>query len=519
MSKTIMMMGCLISAIFISSIACGQFLSPVANLQGTIDTDSMAFFIGKTSISGEFEGYTVDFFEDNPLINEINAIPLFGTTTLNDINSVKIVDIDSLENISSEDITNFDLDIFDSYTNVNIIARQGPFFLGFNESVLSVDSELDFAISSTMNLQIEQDNIPFLALISNSNLNMDYKGEFAVLAQTYENGTITIEDTNGDVLWNRNSSNKLFLIEDKEFLINQESPFYLIPLVETGSDIQLSVTPANLESFDINSLIEEVTTVSQDFGDLSELPDTLRDFEDMVDVITSIVNGGIIFAEIDEMFTIDNSQQKFSSFGFARGEESQITISPASQTTQISGEYKLIFLGDHLYTSQAKDSESGVSFPFVIVVIWIIAIVLFFLFKYYIKKEPKIEFSKRTKQILLIFHIVALIITFILLDREISFQFGSSVFDSLFGQGFTIITGIFAVLQLVMWVLGYLLVAIPVYFIAMYVLKYLDIGKDGKHIGKGVSAFFIWVFCAIYVKLIFNIIFLALNPGNLFQMG
>jgi hypothetical protein len=141
------------------------------------------------------------------------------------------------------------------------------------------------------------------------------------------------------------------------------------------------------------------------------------------------------------------------------------------------------------------------------------------LFKYYIKKEPKIEFSKRTKQILLIFHIVALIITFILLDREISFQFGSSVFDSLFGQGFTIITGIFAVLQLVMWVLGYLLVAIPVYFIAMYVLKYLDIGKDGKHIGKGVSAFFIWVFCAIYVKLIFNIIFLALNPGNLFQMG
>jgi hypothetical protein len=70
-----------------------------------------------------------------------------------------------------------------------------------------------------------------------------------------------------------------------------------------------------------------------------------------------------------------------------------------------------------------------------------------------------------------------------------------------------------------MWVLGYLIMAIPVYIIAKYGLKFIEIGKGGKGICKGVGALFIWFFCAIYFKLIVNLTFLIINPTNFLPMG
>jgi len=522
MGKTLLMMGCLITCIFCSCVVNGQILSPVAHLEGTIDTDTMAFFVGNTRISGEFSGYRIDDLLDSPVLEELDAIPLFGSSSLNNVDSVTIIDIDTIGGDLIDNIFNFtDKDII-RFRNVNIFTQQGPFVLGFNDSKLVTDSNLDFAISSIVNIQLDQqNNLPFLALISTSNIDMNFQGDAAFLAQPYEEGNITIEDRNGNLLWNENSSNKIFYINDERFSIHQGSPLHLIPMVVTGEDIELSVAPANLNLADIDLLIDEVTNVSQEFGEISGISDTISKFDEIIPVISSIVNGGIILVEIDEVFTIDDSPQKFSNFGFARGEQFEVTISPESQTALINGDYKLIFLGDHFYTTQAKDSAKGIAIPVIIIIFWVIAIVLFFLFKYYIKTEKikKIELNKNQKRIFLTVHIIILVVVFILMDLEISYQFGTSALSLLSGQGFSLITGIFILVQLIMWVLGYVLLAIPIYFITMYGLKMIGISKEGKHLGKAIAAFSIWFFCAIYVKLIVNIVFLVLNPGNLFQMG
>jgi len=105
------------------------------------------------------------------------------------------------------------------------------------------------------------------------------------------------------------------------------------------------------------------------------------------------------------------------------------------------------------------------------------------------------------------------------MDREISFQFGMSAIDAVIGQGVSLILLASVIVELIMWVFGFLLLAIPLRMITNSGLRIIGIGKGGKGIGKGVGAFGIWIFCAFYVKLIINMIFLIINPSNLFPMG
>ncbi len=520
MNKTLLMMGFVIVFLFFTPVVNAQILSPVADLEGTIDSDTTAYFVGDTKVSGVFQGYRIDYLVDNPLFRDIDAIPLFGSSVFEDIDSVTILEPDIMEIEPVEDFFDIIRDNFSIFTNVKIIANEGPFILGINESNLTTDSNLDFAVSSIVNIQLHQGNIiPFLSIISTSKMNMTYSGESVFLYQPYVNGRIAIVDSDGNLLWNKNSTNKIFLIDDNDFSFIQDSPLYLFPLTETSENVELSVSSANLDSLNLNSLAEEVTTTAQGFGNISDISEKIEGFDEVISTISSIINGGLILVETDDTFTIDNSQQKFSNFGFARGEKFQATISPETETTKVKGDYKLIFLGDHFYTAQAKESDNGIALPIILFIIWIAALGLFFISKYYLKKDASKKFDEKFERFFLIFHIISLIIAFILLDREISFQFGSSAIDSILGQGLSMIAGVFIVIELIMWVLGYLILAIPIYLITMEGFKFFGIGKQAKGIGKGIAAFFIWIFCAFYVKLIANIIFVSMNLGNLFQGG
>ncbi|UCD14253.1 MAG: hypothetical protein JSW60_02235 [Thermoplasmatales archaeon] len=519
MNKTLVIMGCIVVFLSISAMANAQILSPIAQLEGTIGSDTMAFFVGRTTFSGYFQGYKIDYISSNLLFDEVNTLPLFGTSRFEDMDSVTIFDIETTDIESIEDLLDFDLDDVSQFTNVNIIAEEGPFILGTYQANITTNSNLDYAISSVVNFEFGQgNNIPFLAVITTSQMNIQYLGESALLAQPSYNGNIKVEDSNGNLLWNENSTNKIFYVEDEDLSFIQDSPLYLFPLTETSENIELSVAPADTYTVDIYSLVDEVENAAQGLAEIPDISDEIQGFDEVISVASSIVNGGMVLVETDDTFTIDNSHQKFTGFGFARGKAFQAIISPRMQTTTINGDYKLIFLGDHLYTTQAKESKNGVAFPFPLVIVWAIAIGLFLMFHFYIKKDAK-ELDEKVKRYALIFHIVALIVAFILMDREISYQFGISAIDAIFGQGISLVLAVFVIIELVMWILGYLLLAFPVHLITMSGLKMIGIGKDGKGIGKGVGAFFIWIFCAFYVKLIVNLIFLVINPGNIFQMG
>jgi hypothetical protein len=520
MKKTLLMMGCIVVFLIISSVVTAQILSPIASLEGTVDKDAMVFTIGSTRFSDNFKGYSYDELPSNPLFDELNVFPLFGTCIFEGIDTVTIFDLNFTNLDTLEGILNFSMNNISQFSNVHIIAEKGPFLFGNEQGKIKIIADLDYAISSSINLNFYGENeIPFLALITPSSMNIEVISSSAFLVLPFSTGNIKITDSNGNELWSDDSPNKILFIEDDSLTFHQDSPLFLLPLVETNEDLLLTIAPSELNDIDITSLFEEITDITSGLMDMPDISNILQDFDEILPFISTIINGGLIIYESDDTFTIDNSPQTFSNFGFARANEFTMTITPETQIKKIDGNFKLIFLGDHFYTSQAKDSDNGLSFPYPIIIVWIIAVVLFLLFRFYIKKDANKEFDENIKRFLLLFHIIAIIITFILMDREISFQFGSSALDALFGQGITLILGAFIIIELLMWTLGFFLFSFPIYLITKSGLTYLEIGKDGKHLSKGVGIFFIWIFCAIYIKLIINILFLIINPSNFLQMG
>jgi len=554
MNKTLLMMGCI--ALFLSSsiVASAQILSPTAHLSGDIDQDAMAFFVGKTDFSGNFFGYpadsmidtsSLDDILDDPLVEnmvadifdisllkDLHVFPLLGCCTFEKIDSVIIVDIKELQemdfaSMSPTDIINF-VNRFEHFSNVDIVAENGSFIFGFGEDSISTESEMNFAISSIVSFESEEeDKIPFLVILTESEITMQYSGESSLLSTASNSGSILIKDIDGYDIWNEDPSDKMLFIKDGDLSIVQDSSVYVFPISseETKKTASLYVSPAESHFIDISQLMGGITNSTGDsFGgiDIPDFSNDLQGLDELISAASSIINGGMVLIKTNDTFVVDNSQQAFSGFGFARGNGFDVMIT-GGQTpeTSVSGDFKLIFLGDHFYTSQAKDSENGVEFPFLIVIPWALAIGFFLLFRFHLKKEAKTneELDGKIKRLALIFHIVALIVAFILMDREISFQFGISAIDSILGQGISPIFAVIIVVELIMWVLGYLIMAIPVYIIVKYGLKFIEIGKGGKGICKGVGVLFIWFFCAIYFKLIVNLVFLMINPTNFFPMG
>jgi len=528
MRKTLIILGCIV--IFFTLPAAAQILSPVAHLEGTLDADTKAFFVGKTSISGIFQGYQMDSFQDNPLFEEVNIFPLFGSSTFNDIDSVTIIDTQITDIELLEDITDLEENNVTQFSNVHIFAEEGPFLLAANQGNIHVQSDFSYAISSIISLNVEtSDSFQFLVIATNSQMDAHFSGESAYLVQSSNNSNVHIEDSSGNTVWSGRSTEYVFLIEDEDFTFVQDTSVYLFPLnsEETYETTKLSVSPADSHFCDISSLLKEVSDSAAGFGDISDISENIQGFEAIITTASAMVNGGMILIETDDTFSVDDSSQTFSNMGFARGNKFDVTISSDTHTPTISGDYRLIFLGDHLYNSQAKESENGVAFPFLLVIIWAVAIVLFILFRFYfrivrpilIKKEIDEKRDEKIKKYAFIFHIAALIVAFILLDREISFQFGISAIDAVLGQGVSLILLAFVIVELILWVFGFLLLAIPIRMITNSGLRIIGIGKGGKGIGKGVGAFGIWIFCAFYVKLIINLIFLIINPNSLFPMG
>ena len=554
MNKTLVMMGCIVLFLFSSIVANAQILSPTAQLSGDIDQGAMAFFVGKTDFSGSFYGYpadsiidtsALDDILDDPLVEntvadifdislleDLHVFPLLGRCTFEDIDSVIIVDIQEFQemdfaSISPADIINF-VNGIERFSNVGIIAEKGQFIFGVGKDNITTKSEMNFAISSIVSFEFEEgEKTPFLAIITESEITMQYSGKSSLLHKASDIGSMIIKDSNGNEIWNEDSSDKMLFIEDDDISFVQDSSVYVFPMSakETKETASLYVSPAESRFIDIFQLMEGITNLTGDSLGGMGIPDFSNDFQgfdELISLASSIINGGMVLINTNDTFIVDNFPQTFSGFGFARGNGFDVTIiGGQTPETTVFGNCKSIFLGDHFYTSQAKDSENGVAFPFLLVIPWALAISIFLLFRFYLKKETKTneDLDRKIKRLAPIFHIVALIVAFILMDKEISFQFGISAIDAILGQGISLVFAALIAVELLMWVLGYLILTVPVYITAKYVLKFIEIGEGGKGICKGLGVLFIWFFCAIYFKLIVNLIFLIINPTNFFPMG
>ncbi|MCK5459414.1 MAG: hypothetical protein KAI20_05945, partial [Thermoplasmatales archaeon] len=318
----------------------------------------------------------------------MNIFPLFGSSTFKDIKNVSIVDTQTTDIESLEDIANLEENNVTQFSNVHIIAEEGPFLLAINQGNIHVQSDLSYAISSIISLDISESNTnQFLVVLTTSRMNTQFLGESAYLVPSSNNSNIFVKDSTGNKVWSGSSTNTIFLIEDEDFTFIQDSSFYLFPILseETYETAKLSISPSGSHFIDISSLLEEVTDATSGFGDISDISGSIQGFETIISAASAMVNGGMILIDIDDTFSVDGSSQTFSNVGFARGNTFDVTISSDTHTPTIAGDYKLIFLGDHLYNSQAKESENGVAFPFLLVIVWVVAIALFILFRFYFR--------------------------------------------------------------------------------------------------------------------------------------
>jgi hypothetical protein len=547
MNKLLIYVGCMILLLGAFPTGKAQLLSPTAHLTGEISTPTIAVYIGETTLSGNFPGYPLDSllnyttFEDvldNPVIRDVidtsllenhSGFPLLGPCSFENVNTVKIIDIQTFEQVDFESLTREDIlqlqQSIESFSNAVIICEQGSFLFGIPEQNIITNSDLHYALSSTVEFEIQEGiTIPFLVTLTTSPVELLYLGGTGFLLPGFGNGDAMIYDSQGNIIWDKNISNKIFLIEDPRISITQNAPVNLFPLYPQKEQdiVNLSIFPTQQQFIDLPVILEKVPQEIEQFEDieLSTITNEIQGYDALLSAASEILNGGMILINTNDTVTIDHSSQSFAGFGFARGDRIDVTITSTEvPKATIEGDYELIFLGDHLYTSQAKESKNGVSLPYQLIIVWALALFFYFLLRFYLKKETNIELNNKLKTYTRVFHLVAIPITFILMDREISYQFGISLLDVVLGHTIPSFLLIFLMAELMIWALGYLFLAIPVRLITNSGLQMIGIGKSGKDIGKGIGVISIWFFSAFYIKLILNIMFLMINPSSLFPMG
>ena len=518
------------------SLIHAQLLSPTAHIKGKVDLGTKSVFLGKTILSGNIHGFPVTSLLNIFLPGEMYAFPLFGENILRDVDRVIIVETSALENITIEslgDIADMDGNNF-SDVYITITAGGYPFLLGSSDDgIISLQSEyMEYAISVLTNFRLDEweEEIPFLVELATSEINMSYMGNMSMLiplSNKSADSHAVIYGSDGAVLWNDTLDDKFFLIDDNSFTITQNSSFSLFPIYSKKNEervIDLSIYPTSSEHIDMSSVLKNVESSIKGFGniDLSDLSGSIRGFDTILSAASPVLNGAWILVDTNDTLTVDNTPQSFSKIGFIRYNELSLRVSDTEgeYVASVVGDCKLIFLGDHFYTAQASDSENGVAFPLPFVGIWVLAAGFFILSHFVFKKEVNQVYDEKIRRPAMVFHIVALIVAFILMDREISYQFGISAIDVMFSQSMPMFSAMFVLMELSLWTVGFLIVAIPIRIVIQSILRMImGIGKGGRGIGKGVGVLSIWFFSAFYVQLFINIILTMLRPDSFFPVG
>lgn len=524
MKTTSLLIGIFLIFLFLSPSATALFTSS-HTLKVTLTEDTEVFFIGKTRIDGSFTGHPMEHLVNSSFVQDMGGFPLIGSSSITNLKTVIVAEgIDITSATSLEDLIARYFDHLVSYSDVDITMDNGLFVLGINQGSMSLSSDLSYAVTTIVPLEIIPDTITrFFFIGTNSPLTMRCSGNFAVVTTLSDTGTIQIKGRDGKTLWTGGSPNDYLIIQDTSFNLTKNPSFSLFPLSNTTSKISLavSVSPAVPPDVRIRQLIQNV---SEDIGNLkdgsaSEFLQRINDLDTYIQEISFIANGAMVFLRTNDTVTIDHSTQRFSSAGFVRFNTLDLTKFGSSTGPSLQADSTLCYLGDHFYNPSAKRSVDGIAFPFELLFIWILALCVFVYIRFFLQPPVDIALDEKVKRYALYFHIVVLVIAFLLLDMEVNILFGLSALTALVSQGFSMITGSFFLVEVVIWVFGYLLLAIPLQLLSYSILRFLGIGKGGNGVWKAVGDLSIWVFCGFYLLLFCNILFSLIDFNSLFPIG
>ena len=524
MKKTFLLTGILVIFFLLTPSATALFTSSYT-LKGTLTKETEAFFIGKTTINGFFTGYPMEQIINSSLVQEMGGFPLIDSSRMTTLDSVIVAEnIDITTATTLEDLIIQYYDHLTYYSDVDIITDTGLFVLGVNQGNINLSCDLPYAVTTFVPLEIIPGTITrFFFVGTNHPLTMRCSGDFAVLTTLSETSVIQIKGRNDKTLWTGGSPDDYLIIQDKTFSITKNPSLSLFPLTAAASTLSLTMTvsPADPRDIRIQQLIENISAVviNLEDGSSSDFLQKLHDVDDIVQATSFVANGAMIFLQTNDTVTIDRSTQHFSSTGFVRFNTLQITKVGSSSGPALQADTTLCYLGDHFYNPSAKRSLDGIMFPYELIFIWILALSISVYIRFFFKPPVDIILDRKVKRYALYLHLCALILAFLLLDMEVNILFGISALTSLLSQGVSMVTGAFFLVEIIVWILGYFILAIPLQLLSYSILRFLGIGKGGNGIWKAVGDLSIWVFCGFYLLLFFNIIFSVIDFNSLFPIG
>jgi hypothetical protein len=510
---------------FIMSPSANALLTSSYTFKATLTKDAEVFFMGKTTMNGSFTGHPMEHLVDSSLVQQMGGFPLIGASTITNLDSVIVAeDIDITTATSLEELFVQYFDHLIYYSDVDIAMDDGLFILGIKKGIISLSSDLPYAVTTIVPLEIVPGTITrFFVLCTDSPLSLRCSGDFSVLTTLSDTSTIQIKGKDGSTLWNGGSPNDYLIIQDTAFSLTKTPPLSLFPLPDTSSAISLtmSVSPAASSDVQIQQLIQDVSMVLRVFSDgsISDFLQNIDDLDSLIQATSFLANGAMVFLPTNDTVTIDHSTQRFSSTGFVRFNALDVTKFGSSTGPVLRADCSLCYLGDHFYNPSAKRSVDGISFPYELIFIWFLALSVFIYVRFFLQPPVDIMVDKKVKRYALSIHLFALVLAFLLLDMEVNNIFGISALTGLLSHGFTMITGVFFFLEVIIWVLGYLILAIPLQLLSYSILRFLGIGKGGNGLWKAVGDLSIWVFCGFYLFLFFNVLLSLVDFNSLFPMG
>lgn len=508
----------------LSPPATGLFTSS-SHLRTTLSTNTNVFVIGKTFIDGSFSGIPMDHVVDSPLVREMSGFPLVGASEITNLETVIVAeDIDITTATSLEDLLAQYVDHLLSFSDVDITMDNGLFILGINHGSVNLTTDLPYAISTVLPLEITNEVITrFYVIGTNSPMTLQCSGNYAVMNALSSTSMIQIQGKNGQILWDGGSRNDYLIIQDSSFSLIKQPSLSLLPLSDDTSSVSLTVSvfPAEAKDVQIQDLLAKVLDAVDYLEDetASVFLEQIYDLETSLQTGSMVANGAMVFLRTNDTMTIDHSTQQFSSQGFVRFTSLEMTNFASTNGPVVEAESTLCFLGDHFYNPAAKRSSDGLRFPYELLFIWILALAVFLYVRFILRPPIDPFLDAKVKRYALYIHLATLVIAFILVDFEIYTLFGLSGLTSIFSQGISLITGAFFVVEIILWVLGYLLLAVPLQLLSYAILRFLEIGKGGNGIWKAVGDFSIWVFCGFYLLLFLNILLSLLDLHTIIPGG
>lgn len=524
--KKLYFLAILLLLMFVLSPTTNGLLTSSYEFRGAVSNDSEAYFIGKTVVHGQCAGYPVEPFLDSPLVEEMEGIPLIGANSITSLESVIVAeDIDISTASSLEDLIVQYYDHLTQYSNVDINTEEGFFLLGVQNGLFTVSGDFPYAASTFVTLEMIADTpTRFLATATQDSLEMGCSGDFAVLTTLSDTSTLEVKDRTGKVRWQGGSSNDYIVIQDSSFSITQHPPLSLVPLNDASEEINvsLSISAADPDDIIITQLVEEVSeSLQENLRDVisSGFLEDLNQLDTFIRTASFAANGAIVYLQTNDTITIDESAQQFSSFGFVRFTTLDITNFSASSGPTLQGECTVAFLGDHFYTPQAQDSGDGTRFPYEMIIIWVVALGVFIYIRFFKRPAVNLEKDEKIKRYALVVHIIILVVALLLVDVEIHSTFGISALTALLSQGFSSTTGVFLGIEILIWIFGFCILAIPIQLLSYSILRVLGFGKGSNGVWKAAGDLSIWIFTGLYLLLFLNIIFSIIDVKSFFPLG